>query len=135
MGRAQEKTAVFRTEKRRNPTTGQAYPWLARSTAMVNHFYVYCVDRDFGPSFLKFGTYFPYNAKLCLNGHEYVKRPLAQRGIPYEALDNGIRSCADPRRVQALCDGLSAAKIEAFVDRPVNGARLLCHDNFDLQDL
>lgn len=115
VGRAQEKTAVFRTEKRRNPTTGQAYPWLVRATAMVNHFYVYAVDADFGPFFLKFGTYFPYNAKLCLNGHEYVKRQLAQRGIPYEALDNGIRSCADPRRVQALCDGLSAAKIEAFV--------------------
>ena len=41
---------------------------------MVNHFYVYCMDRDFGPFFLKFRTYFPYNAKLCLNGHEYVKR-------------------------------------------------------------
>jgi hypothetical protein len=114
VGRAQEKTTVLRTEKRRNPTTGQAYPWLVRSTAMVNHFYVYAVDADFGPFFLKFGTYFPYNAKLCLNGHEYVKRQLAQRGIPYEALDNGIRSCADPRRVQTLCDGLSAAKIEAF---------------------
>jgi hypothetical protein len=117
VGRAQEKTAVFRTEKRRNPTTGQAYPWLVRSTAMVNHFYFYAVDADFGPFFLKFGTYFPYNAKLCLNGHEYVKRQLAQRGIPYEALDNGIRSCADPRRVQALCDGLSAAKIEAFAHK------------------
>ena len=68
VGKAQEKTAVFRTEKRRNPTTGQAYPWLVRSTAMVNHFYFYAVDRDFGPFFLKFGTYFPYNAKLCLNG-------------------------------------------------------------------
>jgi hypothetical protein len=22
------------------------------STAMVNHFYIYCVDRDFGPFFL-----------------------------------------------------------------------------------
>jgi len=48
---------------------------------MVNHFYFYAVDEDFGPFFLKFGTYFPYNAKLCLNGHEYVKRQLAQRGI------------------------------------------------------
>src|SRR5437870_129916 len=28
VGRAQEKTPVLRTEKRRNPTTGQAYPWL-----------------------------------------------------------------------------------------------------------
>src|SRR6266540_1241458 len=114
VGRAQEKTPVFRTEKRHNPSTGRPYPWLVRSTAMVNHFYVYAVDRDFGPFFLKFGTYFPYNAKLCLNGHEYVKRQLAQRGIAFEALDNGILSCAEPRRLQALGDGLSADKIDAF---------------------
>ena len=114
VGRAQEKTPVFRTEKRRNPTTGQAYPWLVRSTAMINHFYVYAVDQDFGPFFLKFGTYFPYNAKLCFNGHEYLKRQLAQRGIPFDALDNGLLACDDPRRAQALCDGLSAEKIEAF---------------------
>jgi len=80
IGRAQEKTPVFRTQKRRNPRTG-TYPWLVRSTAMVNHFYFYCVDRDFGPFFLKFGTYFPYTAKLCLNGHEYVKRQLARAGL------------------------------------------------------
>ena len=114
VGKAQEKTAVFRTETRRNPQTGQRYPWLVRSTAMVNHVYFYGVDRDFGPFFLKFCTYFPYTAKLCLNGHEYVKRQLTQRGIPYEALDNGILSCAEPARLQALCDGLSAAKIEAL---------------------
>jgi hypothetical protein len=115
VGRAQEKTPVFRTEKRRHPTTGQAYPWIVRSTAMVNHFYFYCVDRDFGPFFLKFCTYFPYNAKLCLNGHEYVKRQLAQRGIPYTALDNGVLTCRDPRRLQQLCDGLSTEAIEALL--------------------
>lgn len=115
IGKAQEKTAVFRTEKRKNPATGQRYPWIVRSTAMVNHYYVYCVDRDFGPFFLKFCSYFPYTAKLCLNGHEYAKRQLAQRGIAYEALDNGILACADPRRLQALCDGLSAQKIEALL--------------------
>ena len=64
IGKAQEKTPVFRTEKRRNPETGHTYPWIVRSTAMVNHFYCYCVDGDFGPFFLKFCTYFPYNAKL-----------------------------------------------------------------------
>ena len=31
---------VFRTERRRRPDTGQPYPWIVRSTAMVNHFYV-----------------------------------------------------------------------------------------------
>jgi hypothetical protein len=115
VGKAQEKAAVCRTEKRRNPQTGQPYPWLVRSTAMVNHYYFYGVDRDFGPFFLKFCSYFPYNAKLCLNGHEYLKRQLAQRGIAYEALDNGILSCAEPRPLQALADGLSAAKIEALL--------------------
>jgi len=115
IGKAQEKTPVFRTERRRNEQTGATYPWLVRSTAMVNHFYVYCMDRDFGPFFLKFCTYFPYNAKLCLNGHEYVKQQLAHRGIRYQALDNGILSCADPKRVQALCDGLSAEKIDGLL--------------------
>jgi hypothetical protein len=115
VGKAQEKTAVFRTEKRKNPKTGQTYPWIVRSTALVNHFYFYGLDEDFGPFFLKFCTYFPYNAKLCLNGHEYVKRQLAKEGIAFEALDNGILSCADPRRLQQLCDGLSGAKIDALL--------------------
>ena len=110
VGKAQEKTPVFRTEKRRNPD-----PWIVRSTALVNHVYFYGLDEDFGPFFIKFCTYFPYNAKLCINGHEYVKRQLAKEGIAFEALDNGILTCANPRRLQQLCDGLSAAKIDAFL--------------------
>src|SRR2546426_2475838 len=117
VGKAQEKAAVCRTEKRRNPQTGQPYPWLVRSTAMVNHYDFYGVDRDFGPFFLKFCSYFPYNAKLCLNGHEYLKRQLTRHGIAYEALDNGIGSCAAPAAVQRLADGLSAAKIEALLHK------------------
>jgi hypothetical protein len=115
VGKAQEKTPVFRTEKRRHPQTGQAYPWIVRSTAMVNHYYFYCVDEDFGPFFLKFCSYFPYNAKLCLNGHEYVKRQLAKEGVAFAALDNGILSCADPKRLQQIADGLDAAKIDALL--------------------
>ena len=124
VGKAQEKCTVYRTERRRNPRTGKSYAWIVKSTALVNHYYFYCVDRDFGPFFLKFCSYFPYNAKLCLNGHEYVKRQLEQRGIAYQALDNGILSCHAPRRLQAICDGLSAAKIEALLSKWL---RLLPH--------
>ena len=124
VGKAQEKCTVYRTEKRRNPHTGKTYAWIVKSTALVNHYYFYGVDRDFGPFFLKFCSSFPYNAKLCLNGHEYVKRQLEQRGITYEALDNGVLSCADPKRLQALCDGLSPAKIEALLRKWL---RLLPH--------
>jgi len=108
IGKAQEKTSVFRTERRRSPETGQPYPWIVRSTAMVNHYYIYGVDREFAPFFIKFCTYFPFNAKLYVNGHEYAKRQLARKGIAFEALDNGILSCADPKQLQQICDGLSA---------------------------
>lgn len=126
IGKAQEKTpALFmemrRTEKRRDPATGQTYPWMVKSTALVNHFYVYFVDEDFGPCFLKFCTKqtalggFPYNAKLCLNGHEYLQRQLAQEKIPFEPLDNAILSCANPPRMQPIADELSAEKIDALL--------------------
>jgi len=112
IGKAQEKAAVIRTVRRRNLDTGQTYPWLLHSTAMVNQYYFYCMDYDFGPFFLKLCSYFPYNGKLCINGHEYLKRQLEQRGIAYEALDNGVLSCEEPRHMQRLADGLSAEKIQ-----------------------
>ena len=80
---------------------------------MVNHYYIYLVDRDFGPLFIKFCSYFPYPAKLCLNGHEWLKRQLTQRGVPFEPLDNGMHATADPGRVQRIADTLDAAKIDA----------------------
>lgn len=73
------------------------------------------MDENFGPFFLKFCSYFPYNAKLCLNGHEYAKQQLERENIAYQALDNGIRSCANPKRLQQICDSLSAAKIDALL--------------------
>ena len=57
IGKAQEKASVFRTEKRRD-AQGLTSPWIIRSTAMPNHYYVYIVDRDFGPLFIKFCSYF-----------------------------------------------------------------------------
>jgi hypothetical protein len=127
IGNAQEKTPVFRTERRRNEKTGVTYPWLVRSTAMVNHLYVYCVDRDFGPFFLKFSTYFPYNAKLCLNGPEYAKRQLEHKGIGFEGWITEWLRCDDPPRLQAICDGLSADKIDALLGK-VTQASTSIHD-------
>jgi hypothetical protein len=120
VGKAQEKTSVFRTERRKNQQTGQPYPWIVRSTAMVNQLYFYIMDEDFGPIFIKFSTYFPYTAKLYLNGHEYAKRQLEKEGIIYEPLDNGILSCADPKRLQQLCDELSEDKIRALLNKWMN---------------
>lgn len=115
IGKAQEKTSTFRTTKGHGLRSADRYPRLVRTTAMVNQYYFYGVDADFGPFFFKFSSYFPYTAKFCLNGHEYLKDQLAQAGIAYEALDNGILSCTDPVQLQDLANGLSAEKIEALV--------------------
>jgi hypothetical protein len=115
VGRAQEKAAVWGTQRRRNPASGQSYAWLVRSSALVNHFYFYCVDDDFGPFFIKFCTYFPYTAKLCINGNEWAKRQAAKAGIGFEPLDNGFAACDDPAALQALCDSLGAAQIDALL--------------------
>src|SRR5262249_38311632 len=115
-GREQEKTKLFRTEKRRD-TNGDTYPWIVPATGLVNHFYFYCVDEDFGPFFLKFCSYFPYNAKLCLNGHEWAKRQAAKAGIGFTALDNGFAAVDDVERVQAICDSLGPAQIEALLGK------------------
>jgi hypothetical protein len=116
IGRAQEKTVLFRTEKRRN-AEGVAYPWIVKTTGVVNHFYVYAVDDDFGPFFLKFCSYFPYNARLCINGHEWAKRQAGKEGIGFTALDNGFATVDDPAAVQALCDRLGPAQIQALLDK------------------
>ena len=115
VGKAQEKARVPRTERRRNANSDSTYPWLMSSTAFVNYYYFYVVDEDFGPCFIKFCSHFPFNAKLCLNGHEYLKRQLAREGIAFEELDNGILSCADPQRMQQPSDGLTSARIAALL--------------------
>ncbi len=114
IGKAQERARVFRTERRQSERGG-TYPWIVASTAMVNQWYVYLKDKDFGPLFLKFSSYFPYNAKLCLNGHEYLKCQLQQAGIGFKALANGIAESADPKALQALAEGLTPAKIDGLL--------------------
>jgi hypothetical protein len=113
VGVAQEKVHVPRTTRKRT-LAGGTIPWIIDSTAMVNVYYFYCLDKDFGPFCLKFCSDFPSSAKLCLNGHEYLKCQLQRRGIAFEALDNGLLSCANLPLAQRLSDALSAAKIETF---------------------
>ena len=112
------------------PADGRSYPWIVKSTGVVNHFYFYCVDDDFGPFFLKFCSYFPYNAKLCLNGNHWAKRQAAKAGIGFTALDNAFAAVDDPARLQAICDRLgpgadrrAAAQVAGDPAAPVHPRR------------
>ena len=116
VGVAQEKMRSFKAQKRFSPGKRVTFDFSRQSVA-VNHYYFYVHDRDWGPAFLKIGTYLPYPVKLCLNGHEWVKQRLIQSRIPFQSLDNGFLSCADPTALQAACDGLGSNDVQAFFDR------------------
>ena len=107
IGVAQEKAKAFQGKK----VNGQ-FQFDRDKTVYVNHYYFYIDDEDFGPFFIKVCSYAPWGIKFCLNGHEWAKRQLEQKQIPYEALDNGFLSCADPRKLQEICDSLGPEAID-----------------------
>jgi len=117
VGVAQEKAQGFKGSK--TPTADRCYPHFhyARQPVFVKHYYFYVEDTQFGEGFIKVCAYAPYAIKVYLNGHEWAKRQLEQAGIAYQALDNGFWKCADPARLQPLCDQLGATQIQEFLDR------------------
>jgi hypothetical protein len=44
---------------------------------------------------MKFSSYFPYNAKLCINGHHWAQRQAEKAGIAFTAMDNAFADVDD----------------------------------------
>lgn len=116
IGVAQERCLSFRGHRRRT-VRGSVNFEFSRQSVFVNHYYIYFQDLEWGPGFLKIGSYAPYPVKLCLNGHEWAKQQLRRAGIHFESLDNGFLSCEDPERLQAICDRLGPQDVQACFDR------------------
>ena len=115
IGVAQEQQTAF---KARKELKGQRVRFqFSRQAVNVKVYYFYLQDREFGPGFIKVGTYAPYPVKVCLNGHEWVKQQLRRAGVAFEALDNGFLSCANPTRLQTLCQQLGPEQVQAFFDK------------------
>lgn len=118
IGTAQEKASVWRSWPRKGQEKA-AHPHMdwERQMAYIQHFYFYLWDAEWGGTFWKTNAYAPFPIWLWLNGHEWAKRQLEKARISYEALDNGFRSCADPVRLQEICDRLGATEVESYVTR------------------
>jgi hypothetical protein len=116
IGVAQERARSFKAQKLAGPEGGVHFDF-SRQSVSVNHYYFYLQDREWGPAFVKVGTYLPYPVRVCLNGHEWAKQQLRQVGIGFSSLDNGFLACDDPTRLQAICDGLGSSDVQRFFDR------------------
>ena len=117
IGVAHEKMRSFKAHKRCGRATKIMFDF-SRQPVAINHYYFYLQDRDWGPAFLKIGTYLPYPVKLCLNGHEWVKQQrLTRAHVRFATLDNGLLTCANPVALQTACDSLGPTDVQAFFDR------------------
>src|SRR5438876_3145832 len=116
IGVAQERQFSFKATKHVVPPHAVHFSFSRQSVA-VKHYYFYLRDAEWGPAFIKVGTYVPYPARVCLNGHEWLKQQLVKEAIPFDSLDNGFLWCADPDRLQQLADSLGPADVQAFFDR------------------
>jgi hypothetical protein len=116
LGLAQEKQRSFKAQKRRGPQGGVTFDF-SRQWVAPTQYYFYVQDREWGPAFVKIGTYLPYPIKICLNGHEWVKQQLRRQRLRFESLDNGFLACADPAALQAVCDALGPRDVQSFFDR------------------
>ena len=86
-------------------------PWFSFTKAdrRVTCYYFYLWDDEFGPAFVKICAYFPYPAKIWINGHEWAKRQASHAGIGFTELSNGFAATDDPAGLQAICDRLGPA--------------------------
>jgi hypothetical protein len=116
VGVAQEFQRVWAAYQRDTQTAAPQYTF-AKADRRVTCYYFYLWDEDFGPAFIKVCAYFPYPAKIWVNGHEWAKRQALKAGIGFTALSNGFASCDDPGGLQAICDRLQPGTIEVFSQR------------------
>ena len=84
---------------------------------LVWQYYFYLRDPDFGRLFVRVCPYFPFNARICLNGHEWLARQLEREAVTFHQAGNAFLACSDPARLQRLADGLAPAQIVAGAER------------------
>jgi hypothetical protein len=116
IGVAQEFQRVW-TASEGKTSTGTPRWSFYKADRRVTCYYFYLWDAGFGPAFIKVCAWFPYPAKIWLNGHEWVKRQDAKAGLGFTALSNGFAACEDPPALQAICDRLGPGTINVFVQR------------------
>jgi hypothetical protein len=119
IGVAQEFQRVF-SGYDRGRADGQAGPprfAFEKADRRVTCFYFYVWDEEFGPGFIKLCSYFPYPAKVWVNGHEWAKQQARRQGVAFTELANGFAGCDQPERLQAICDALGPTDLQRFFDR------------------
>jgi hypothetical protein len=86
-------------------------------TRFIWQYYFYLRDEEWGRMFVRVSTYFPFNARVCVNQHEWLARQLQREGIFFRKAANAFVQCSDPERLQRLADSLTPSELEVPIQR------------------
>ena len=98
IGVAQEFQRV-RTASEGKTSTGTPRWSFYKADRRVTCYYFYLWDAGFGPAFIKVCAWFPYPAKIWVNGHEWAKQQATRAGLGFTALPAG----SPPARTRLRC--------------------------------
>ena len=89
--------------------------------------YFYWMDREFGLMHVKLQTWFPFTVQVYVNGHEWLARKLAARGIAFEKFDNAFVELADAEKASE-CRGDSGGDWPTLLHRLAGRVNPLLRD-------
>jgi hypothetical protein len=66
--------------------------------------YYYFLDPDFGLIHVRLQTFFPYTVQIYVNGHDWLARQMAKRGLGFHQEDNAFTRLDQPAKAQWLAE-------------------------------
>jgi hypothetical protein len=84
---------------------------------LVNHYYFYLRDREYGEGFVRISSYAPFQTRIWLNAHGYLAAQLRRRRIAFQTLDNCVVEVADLAALTAIAERFDACVVERIARR------------------
>lgn len=97
-----------------------------RRVCLVNYFY--WMDREFGLMHVKLQTWFPFTVQVYVNGHEWLARKLAGRGVRFEKHDNAFVELDDVAKANECARGFWRRDWPKLLDRLASRVNPLLKD-------
>jgi hypothetical protein len=93
--------------------------------------YYYYLDPQYGRMYVRLETWFPFTVQVYVNGHEWLARQMAQRGLGFVQVDNTFTELDDPAAAQRLANGFLKIRWRGQLNRWVDAINpLLKHPWF-----
>lgn len=87
------------------------------------HYYFYFIDSVVGLCYLRVPTWCPFRLQFYCNGHGWLARKLAAKGVGFTLADNAFLAIEDFATAQRLADDFKPEQLHRLLDRY---ARLCC---------